>query len=390
MVSRLLRTAGVRNPGCFYFKSRRSGGMDGKMVSQLSGFDQVLDAIPEPVILLRNNLIVYRNPAASLLRPELTVGDACPPPLSHALLGGGADTVSAITLDGSGYNVIVSKTSFGEVVVLRANRDAGSSNRWLPYFSEQLREHMAGILGAMQQLEEDLRETEGRPHDKWLAILNHSAYRLLRVANMVELRYSLTQDEAMHSGTLDLAGLCESLSGEIRPLAKQTGLTFLYESQVTTLLTLGDVGLLRRMLLALISNAMKAARPGGSIGLRLTKRGERALLTVWDDGPGMDERNLSALFQFERADVVPRPGEGLRLGLLNARTIAELHGGVLVVESKQGNGSRVTVSLPVKQPVGLPLRTPTLSLEDRSGFSSLLVELADALPWQVFQPSELD
>lgn len=360
------------------------------MKSQLSDLTQVLDVIPEPVILLQDDLIVYHNPAASLLIPALAVGSACPPPLSYALLSDNEDTVSAVTLDGNGYNILVTKTASADVVVLRANRDNVSSNRWLPSLSEQLREHMTGILGAMQQLEEELRETESHPHDKWLAILNHSAYRLLRMSNIVELRYSLSQSEALHSGTLDLVGLCDSLTGEIKPLVKQIGLTFVYEPQIPTLLTSGDSSLLRCMLLALISNAMKAVRAGGSLGLRLAKRGERALLTVWDDGPGMDERSLSVLFQAERADVVPRPGEGLRLGLLNARTIAELHGGVLVVESKQGNGSRITVSLPVKPPQGLPLRSPSLRMEDRSGFSSLLVELSDALPWQVFQPSELE
>jgi signal transduction histidine kinase len=167
-------------------------------------------------------------------------------------------------------------------------------------------------------------------------------------------------------------------------------MTFSYESSDSSLLTTGDSALLRRMLLGLISNAMKAVGRGGKLGLRLTRRNGRAVLAVWDNGPGMDDRSLDTLFRGQEEGVLPRPGEGLRLGLYNARSIATLHGGVLVVESKQGEGARFTVSLPIRTPEGLQLHTPKPALDVNSGFSPLLVELSDALPWQVFLPSELE
>lgn len=361
------------------------------MKLNLSDFEQVVGALPEPVIVLRDGTVQYCNPAASRLLPGLAVGSGCPQPLASALPRSGTSGISACMLDGRAFAVSTVPVSSGDVVVLRPAQDGpGDAKSWVPPVTKQLREQMSGLLAAVQQLETDLREAGNTQYDKWLAILNQSAYRLMRIAGTAELRHRLARGEAYHPETLDLAGLCHDLEGEVAPLARQMGLTFSYESQIRSLLTIGDSALLRRMLLGLISNAMKAVRLGGSFGLRLVQRKNRALLTVWDSGPGMDERSLGALFQEEWAGYVPRPGEGMQLGLFNARAIADLHDGVLVVESKQGEGARFTISLPVKPPDRLPLRTPQAKFDDNGGFSSLLVELSDALPWQVFLPLELE
>jgi signal transduction histidine kinase len=358
---------------------------------EFSDYEQILNALPEPTIMLRDGTVLYYNPAAAAVLPELKTGSSCPAPLASSLPHSGIDGISVCIFSGKTYTVNTIAAASGDVVVLRPMREgAGGGVRWMLPFANQLREQMSGLLAAVQQLEVDLGESEDRQRDQWLAILNQSAYRLLRIAGTAELMHSLATGEAYRQSTLDLAGLCHGLEGEVAPLARQMGLNFQYESQTDSLLTIGDPALLRRMLLGLISNAMKAVHLGGSFGLRLVQRNRRALLTVWDSGPGMDERSLGALFQEEWSGSVPRPGEGLRFGLYNARAIAEAHGGVLVVESKPGAGSRFTVSLPVNPPDRLPLRTPQIYFDDHGGFSSLLVELSDALPWQVFLPAELE
>lgn len=354
-------------------------------------FEQIADVLPEPVIVLRDGSVRYCNAAAVRVLPGLEVGLGCPEPLSSTLPRSGADGISGCILEGRSFAVSAISAPYGDVIVLRPARESsGGGTRWMLPFTKQLREQMSGLLAAVQQLEAEVSEAKRDRCDQWLAILNQSAYRLLRIAGTVELMHSLSEGEAYRPGTLDLAGLCQGLEGEVAPLAKQMGLNFQYESQVDSLLTTGDTALLRRMLLSLISNAMKVVQAGGSFGLRLVHRKKRAMLTVWDNGPGMDERSLGALFQEELPGAVPRPREGLRMGLFNARAIAEAHDGVLVVESKQGEGVRFTVSLPVKVPDRLPLRTPTAKFDDNGGFSPLLVELSDALPWQVFLPSEIE
>ena len=167
-----------------------------------------------------------------------------------------------------------------------------------------------------------------------------------------------------------------------RTLAQQAGVTFLASVPDGMLAATGDQSLLEQMLLELISNAIKAAGRDGQAGLKLSSTGRRALITVWDDGPGMDEGDLAALMG-ERASLhPPKPGSGLGLGLAVARHIARLHDGALLLESKPGQGLQATVSLPVRRAPRGELNTPIR--EPEGGYPALLTGLADALPWQAF------
>lgn len=77
----------------------------------------------------------------------------------------------------------------------------------------------------------------------------------------------------LREGTLDLAGLCRELGEQVSPLTALAGIRFSYEEEIGSLLTHGDGAQLRRLLLNLIANAVRAAGEGGESGLRLARRG---------------------------------------------------------------------------------------------------------------------
>lgn len=168
-----------------------------------------------------------------------------------------------------------------------------------------------------------------------------------------------------------------------------SGYRFSYETELVTLLTVGDEALLRRLVLSLVSNAMKAAGAGGALGARLAKRRGRAVLTVWDRGKGLEAEDLARLFGGEARGVSMDPGEGLGLGLEAVRRIARLHGGFLMMEGRPEEGLRAVVSLPVQPPeAGVGLRSP--GGEYAGGFSPVLVELSDVLSARVFAPEDVN
>ena len=146
----------------------------------------------------------------------------------------------------------------------------------------------------------------------------------------------------------------------------------------------GDGRLLRRLLLGLMANAVKAAGKGGRTGLRLAVRKDRAVLTVWDNGPGLPPPEPEEKGPLYRPDG---PGLGLRV----ARSIAAAHGGAIVFEQREDRGCRAVVSLPIRPPEGgAVLRTPSMGCDRSGGFSDLLVELAGVLPYGAFLPRELE
>ena len=74
-----------------------------------------------------------------------------------------------------------------------------------------------------------------------------------------------------------------------------------------------------------------------------------------------------------------------------ARRIAARHGGSIVFEQRENRGSRAIVTLPIRQAEGTPLlRTPAMGYDARGGFSDLLVELANVLPFEAFLPKHLE
>jgi len=99
----------------------------------------------------------------------------------------------------------------------------------------------------------------------------------------------------------------------------------------------------------LLSNAAKFTPPGGRIQLELERREDQAVITVSDEGAGIEADMLSAIFEvFVQGEVtIDRTTGGLGLGLALVKRIVELHGGRVVAASDgRGRGSRFVVVLP--------------------------------------------
>jgi signal transduction histidine kinase len=105
-----------------------------------------------------------------------------------------------------------------------------------------------------------------------------------------------------------------------------------------------DATELRKLFLNLIINAIDATETGGRIKLQTRLNGEGMLnVDVIDKGSGMDKETLRRLFE----PFYTTKSRGTGLGMAISKKIAELHRGDLVVASKEGEGTTVTVRLPV-------------------------------------------
>ena len=343
----------------------------------------LFDGFPEPVLLLAGGQVAYENPAAAALFPGTRAGDPVPEELERLLAGAVPPAVVSGELGGRSWTVALQDPGEGVLAVLRPLESVSGSG--LERLTVQLRRETAGLAAALQRLDPAEGPADGERLRRYLAAANQGLYRLLRLADHLEF-LELTDRQLYQPGPLDLAGFCRELGAQVESVCRSAGLGFTYESEVESLLTTGNERLLRRLLLSLISNAMKAAGKGGRLGLRLTRTRGRALLTVWDSGGGLQESDLSRLFGGGPKSLDPR--EGLGLGLDAVRRAARLHGGVVMVEGRPEEGLLCVVSLPIRAPEGeRTLRTPRADYS--GGFSPVLVELSDVLPLELFLPEEL-
>ena len=112
-----------------------------------------------------------------------------------------------------------------------------------------------------------------------------------------------------------------------------------------------DANLLRPILKNLLSNGVKYSHKGGTVYCSLTRQGNEVRLDVRDEGIGIPAADQSRIFDtFHRASNALNVG-GLGLGLRIVRDYVKLHGGTVDLQSAEGQGTTVTVRLPVEQPI---------------------------------------
>ena len=106
-----------------------------------------------------------------------------------------------------------------------------------------------------------------------------------------------------------------------------------------------DIGRLTQALLNVANNATEAMRGGGTLVIRsgMGEAGRSVVIDVEDDGVGVDADTLERAFD---PFVTTKPG-GIGLGLVNARSTIEGHGGTIVLGRRQPSGTRVRMTLPV-------------------------------------------
>jgi PAS domain S-box-containing protein len=139
--------------------------------------------------------------------------------------------------------------------------------------------------------------------------------------------------------------LIKGLARRATSLAAEHGATLDTTLEQTGLVRI-DPARVEQAVLALVDNAIKYGPEGQRITLRSSSREGGLRVEVGDRGPGIPEAELPHVFErFYRLDGVEEPGNGL--GLSIAQTIAEAHGGRIEAESQPGEGTRMTLILPL-------------------------------------------
>ena len=112
---------------------------------------------------------------------------------------------------------------------------------------------------------------------------------------------------------------------------------------------------IKQMLLNLLSNAVKFSKEeGGTITISAKRDGDMARISVSDTGIGIRKDDIGKLFkEFQQLDSgSTRKYGGTGLGLVITKKLIELHGGKIMVESRYGEGTTFTFSLPILAKIG--------------------------------------
>lgn len=212
-------------------------------------------------------------------------------------------------------------------------------------FSAQLREPLTNVFSVLPLLskkleDEDLRYTEE---------IQLNCYQLLRLACNIE-NAGRIEKRNFDLHTLDLRELVKSVCFSTESVCREKNIAIEWELPDVSVAVLCDPRLFSEALLNLLRNSMQYTRDGNNIHVRLLRNGKQALLTVEDRGLGIRPEHIEHIFKpyFSEdpyGDGGLRPGLGL--GLAVAREAARSFGGNIMAESRFGEGTRISISLPL-------------------------------------------
>ena len=341
--------------------------------------EPVFGTFPEPVIFLANGQAIYSNEPGSFLLKE----EDCPKELLFALAEHPGDTLE-IALGQKSYRATVSPYEGGTLLVLRPIARPDEAPHPFSNAVYRMRECLSNFTAVQWRFKRALEAQNMTPTmETDLANQSRLLYQMLRLVRQAELTQELNDKTFPREEGFDLAQVCQGMADETTWLADLAGVRFTYTSNTDDLPFKGSKSLLTQMLLALISNGIRAAGKDGDVEMKLHAENGRCVISIRDSGMGIPEDRMATLFTGQVDDEIPRPGEGAGLGLYNAQRIAALHNGVLIAQSGQEGGACLVASLPIVTPPSVPARNNP-GYDNLGGYSPILIELSDMLPWQAF------
>jgi signal transduction histidine kinase len=194
-------------------------------------------------------------------------------------------------------------------------------------------------------------EISKRIEDAELNVLKHINKYGFVVNMYLDLAEKLLDGKERFDLNLEVFDVREAASAVIRLVRGQVeraGLEFVAPDLRERIEVRADRRALKQMSLNLISNAIKATPPGGRVAFGLAREGEDLVLVVEDTGCGVAEADLARLGRpFEQAGSPDQKAAGAGLGRSLVKALCDLHGGEMTLSSREGQGTRVSLRLPI-------------------------------------------
>lgn len=213
-------------------------------------------------------------------------------------------------------------------------------------FSVNVAHELRTPLAVLRTRVDVFKKKRGPMDPELEAFVESMEKNIRRLSDLVEEILFLGRDTAPEFRPVNIKAMAQELLLDLEEKAEAKDVALSLEGEDMVLET--DDALLERALYNLIDNGIKYNRPGGSLSIVLSEKGEDALITVADTGYGMDEEAKAKAFDlFYRADP-SRNHDGYGVGLALVKEIAGRLGGKIHIKDNQPAGTIFEFTLPKK------------------------------------------
>jgi PAS domain S-box-containing protein len=222
-------------------------------------------------------------------------------------------------------------------------------NEFIAVLAHELRNPLAPIRSAVEILKRT--EVAGQIGAKTTAMMERQVAQMTRLVEDLLDVSRIGQDKfAVDRVPVDLASVVHYAIEVSEPMLESAGLRFSYALPAAPIYADADSARLAQAIGNILNNAAKFTPRGGSVTLVLERDGANALIRIRDTGIGIEESQLSRVFDmFMQTGASAERRDGLGIGLTLAKSLIERHNGRITVQSEGvGRGTEFVIHLPTR------------------------------------------
>lgn len=216
--------------------------------------------------------------------------------------------------------------------------------------SHELRTPLNIIFSSLQVLDLKLKK-EDQSITKYINMATQNTYRLLKLVNNLIDSNKITAGYFEYNPqNYDIVYFVESICQSIVDFAKQKNIEVIFDTDVEEKIISFDLDKMERIILNILSNSIKFTKEQGKIEIYIRESNEMLEIEISDDGIGIPQNKLNSIFErFKQVENnTIRSGEGSGIGLYLVKSLVDMHGGDIAVESELGSGTTFKISIPAK------------------------------------------
>lgn len=353
---------------------------------------QMLNLLAHPAFCVKDGIILCANHAA--IQQGIASGSGVSGLLitghrEYEAFTGGCLYLTLKVADSARGASVVRMDGF-DVFVLEEDPDQ-SQLQAVALAAQELRHPLSNIMTVTDSFFPQQQFDDDPSAQEQIARINRGLHQIHRIVGNMSDAYRYSHESGSYMEIRDICAVMEETFAKCATLLSHAEITLQFTNLNEQILCLVDTEKLERAISNIISNAAKFTASGGRIDARLTRHGTMLYLTVSDSGSGKPEALGNNVFtRYLRQPNVEDARHGIGLGMVLIRSAAAIHGGTVLMESLPEQGTRLTMTLRIRQNTDPMVRSNTLHVDYAGERDHALVELSDILPVKLYGKDALN
>lgn len=352
----------------------------------------ILDLMIQPAFTVKDGVIDYLNAAAKtyFLEPGTPVSDLLTTGQTEYRELGEGCLYLTLSVAGTPCGASVRRMEGFDIFTLEQEADQAELQA-MALAARELRTPLSNVMTVADQLFPVTDEDDDPAVRGQISRINRGLFQMLRIISNMSDAYRYSQQTEPKMAVVNITALLGEIFEQSAELLRHGGTELCFTNLEQTIFSLADREKLERAVHNIISNAVKFSEKGSRIDARLSRRNNMLYLTVRDSGKGISREMRSNVHsRFRRQPGLEDNRFGIGLGMVMIRAAASAHGGTVLIDHPDGCGTRITMSMAIRQDTDSMVRASTLQIDYAGERDHSLIELSDVLPVSLYESGNIN